>query len=293
MLAYDCFLSHDWGKDEDGRDNHARVAKICAGLKAAGLRPWFDEERMQGECKGPAAPCTLSDSVTHTLTRSRVARFCHRVGMFMPPSSALSTLEIKSWQRIQICQAQVIPQTVVCRRRRGADGGAATFFGSLDPSAWSWRQTTVCGPWDKRSSLSSCCGFGITTSKSALVMNPSPFASIRSARAVAVFIVSMPSSSMSMLATSATLSLKTDGRVVNAWHSASRPKHTVTRSIEGRIASCQRGRGGRAAAASWPQLVLRIWKCFTKATKCDTLVPLVIAPRARIHTETNNRRGYE
>ena len=126
MLAYDCFLSHDWGKDEDGRDNHARVAKICAGLKAAGLRPWFDEERMQGECKGPAAPCTLSDSVTHTLTRSRVARFCHRVGMFMPPSSALSTLEIKSWQRIQICQAQVIPQTVVCRRRRGADGGAAS-----------------------------------------------------------------------------------------------------------------------------------------------------------------------
>ena len=93
MLAYDCFLSHDWGKDEDGRDNHARVAKICAGLKAAGLRPWFDEERMQGECKGPAAPCALSDSMTHTLTRSRVARFCHRVGMFMPPSSALSTLD--------------------------------------------------------------------------------------------------------------------------------------------------------------------------------------------------------
>ena len=169
------------------------------------------------------------------------------------------------------------------------------FFGSLDPSAWSWRQTTVCGPWDKRSSFSSCCGFGITASNSALVMNPSPFASIRSARAVAVFIVSMPSSSMSMLATSATLSLKTDGRVVNAWHSASRPKHTVTRSIEGRIASCQRGRGGRAAAATCelPQLSAPNLEMFYETRKLPsaTLVPLVIAPRARIHT--NNRRGYE
>ena len=47
--TYDCFLTHDWGVDEDGRNNHERVARVCAGLKAAGLRPWFDEERMQGD----------------------------------------------------------------------------------------------------------------------------------------------------------------------------------------------------------------------------------------------------
>ena len=48
-LTYDCFLTHDWGEDEDGRDNHARVARICAALKAEGLRPWFDEDQMRGD----------------------------------------------------------------------------------------------------------------------------------------------------------------------------------------------------------------------------------------------------
>ena len=47
--AYDCFLTHDWGEDEAGRDNHARVARVCAALKAEGLRPWFDEEQMRGD----------------------------------------------------------------------------------------------------------------------------------------------------------------------------------------------------------------------------------------------------
>ena len=40
----DVFLSHNWGKDEEGRDNHARVKKINALLKARGLTTWFDEQ---------------------------------------------------------------------------------------------------------------------------------------------------------------------------------------------------------------------------------------------------------
>lgn len=47
--AFDCFLTHDWGDDEEGRGNHDRVGRVSAALKAAGLRPWFDEERMQGD----------------------------------------------------------------------------------------------------------------------------------------------------------------------------------------------------------------------------------------------------
>ena len=39
----------DWGTDEEGRDNHARVAAVHAQLTAAGLRCWFDEEQMQGD----------------------------------------------------------------------------------------------------------------------------------------------------------------------------------------------------------------------------------------------------
>ena len=47
--GFSCFLSHDWGIDEEGRDNHARVAAVHAQLTAAGLRCWFDEEQMQGD----------------------------------------------------------------------------------------------------------------------------------------------------------------------------------------------------------------------------------------------------
>ena len=45
---YDCFLTHDWGTDENGRSNHARVSRVNALLKARGFITWFDEERMDG-----------------------------------------------------------------------------------------------------------------------------------------------------------------------------------------------------------------------------------------------------
>eukprot|EP00964_Phaeocystis_antarctica_P107623 scaffold72307_cov45-Phaeocystis_antarctica.AAC.1 len=49
MILYDCFLTHDWGEDEAGRNNHARVARVSKALKAEGLRPWFDEDQMRGD----------------------------------------------------------------------------------------------------------------------------------------------------------------------------------------------------------------------------------------------------
>ena len=47
--GFDCFLTHDWGDDEEGRSNHARVCSVGSALKAAGLKPWLDEERMRGD----------------------------------------------------------------------------------------------------------------------------------------------------------------------------------------------------------------------------------------------------
>lgn len=44
----DCFLTHDWGEDEQGRNNHERVTRVNAALKQNGLVPWFDSERMNG-----------------------------------------------------------------------------------------------------------------------------------------------------------------------------------------------------------------------------------------------------
>lgn len=45
----DCFLSHDWGTDASGRNNHQRVAAINEQLKAHGLITWFDAEQMEGD----------------------------------------------------------------------------------------------------------------------------------------------------------------------------------------------------------------------------------------------------
>jgi hypothetical protein len=46
--ATDVFLTHDWGTDKEGRNNHKRVAVINRLLKEKGVRTWFDEEAMTG-----------------------------------------------------------------------------------------------------------------------------------------------------------------------------------------------------------------------------------------------------
>jgi hypothetical protein len=47
--AHDIFLSHNWGPDALGRDNHARVEKLNEALKAANLNTWFDTDRLNGQ----------------------------------------------------------------------------------------------------------------------------------------------------------------------------------------------------------------------------------------------------
>ena len=39
----DVFLSHNWGPDESGRDNHERVSKLNEALKSKGIKTWFDK----------------------------------------------------------------------------------------------------------------------------------------------------------------------------------------------------------------------------------------------------------
>ena len=46
--TYHGFLTHNWAKDEEGRNNHDRVERVHKGLKKRGLNMWFDSERMQG-----------------------------------------------------------------------------------------------------------------------------------------------------------------------------------------------------------------------------------------------------
>ena len=42
-------LSHNWGKDDSGRDNHYRVSLINKELKKIGYQTWFDADRMTGD----------------------------------------------------------------------------------------------------------------------------------------------------------------------------------------------------------------------------------------------------
>ena len=44
----DVFLSHNWGKDECGRDNHQRVSLINEELSQRGYKTWFDEDKITG-----------------------------------------------------------------------------------------------------------------------------------------------------------------------------------------------------------------------------------------------------
>ena len=45
--TFDAFLSHNWGKDTRGRDNHARVLRLCQELGSkAGIKTWCDEYDM-------------------------------------------------------------------------------------------------------------------------------------------------------------------------------------------------------------------------------------------------------
>ena len=46
---YDAFLSHNWGKDESGRDNHARVLQLAEILIQKGLKIWIDATNMEGK----------------------------------------------------------------------------------------------------------------------------------------------------------------------------------------------------------------------------------------------------
>ena len=57
----DVFLSHDWGTDELGRNNHDRVSAVNDALKQLGYRTWFDSDRMTGDIVD-----TLCDGIDNT-----------------------------------------------------------------------------------------------------------------------------------------------------------------------------------------------------------------------------------
>ena len=49
QIQFHAFLSHDWGTDELGRQNHDRVMDIGERLKQAGVRAWIDSDQRRGD----------------------------------------------------------------------------------------------------------------------------------------------------------------------------------------------------------------------------------------------------
>lgn len=62
-FKYDVFLSHAWGNDAAGRDNHARVVAVGEGLREAGLRVWLDQDMMDRD---------INNQMTEGIDTSRV-----------------------------------------------------------------------------------------------------------------------------------------------------------------------------------------------------------------------------
>ncbi len=75
IKLFDVFLSHCWGDDEEGRDNHERVATFHEALKSRGIRSWFDSEHMDGNfIENMAEGIDNSGAVVVFITRNYIKK---------------------------------------------------------------------------------------------------------------------------------------------------------------------------------------------------------------------------
>lgn len=71
MGKTDVFLTHDWGTDESGRNNHDRVSLVNDALKKLNYETWFDSDRMSGDVPSHMARGIDNTSVVIVFITSR------------------------------------------------------------------------------------------------------------------------------------------------------------------------------------------------------------------------------
>ena len=72
---FDVFLSHNWGNDTRGRDNHARVKILCEELESKGIKTWCDEYDMEGNiCEAMAKGIDNSKKVIVFVTEEYIKK---------------------------------------------------------------------------------------------------------------------------------------------------------------------------------------------------------------------------
>ena len=80
--AKDLFLSHNWGNDCLGRDNHSRVANLNEALKKADMKTWFDEDNLEGHIgQGMTDGIDKSDYVAVFITEKYIDKVAQKYGL--------------------------------------------------------------------------------------------------------------------------------------------------------------------------------------------------------------------
>ncbi|GFH57102.1 hypothetical protein CTEN210_13578 [Chaetoceros tenuissimus] len=80
--TFDVFLSHNWGQDEEGRDNHARVMELSKALQEVKIKPWMDSDQMDGHIgQAMTDGIDASNQVAVFITRRYIDKVASRFGM--------------------------------------------------------------------------------------------------------------------------------------------------------------------------------------------------------------------
>jgi hypothetical protein len=99
------FLSHAWGQDEEGRDNHQRTLQLAEKLKKNGYTVWIDQEQMYGNIdKAIMEGIKNCDIVIFCLTDKYINKINNAVYNNIPSDNCY-----KEWSYSLFLKKQIIP----------------------------------------------------------------------------------------------------------------------------------------------------------------------------------------
>ena len=144
-MSVHVFLSHNWGKDISGRDNHDRVALINEELKKIRYQTWFDADRMTGGVvEKMIKGIEQADGVIVFITR----RYYEKVNGSDARDNCYFEFEYASRIKTKLKMVAVIMEKCMCDTKRwfgliGAHLGGEKFIdmsGDLDNRAYLSKQ---------------------------------------------------------------------------------------------------------------------------------------------------------
>lgn len=99
------FLSHAWGQDEEGRDNHQRVIQLANKLKSHGYTVWIDQEQIYGNIdKSIIEGIKNCDIVVFCLTDKYINKINNAVYNNIPSDNCY-----KEWSYTLFLKKKIIP----------------------------------------------------------------------------------------------------------------------------------------------------------------------------------------